>query len=440
MKTAVRILFAASLAAAARADTAQDSPPDPLDLPAAIRYALDHNYAILQAREQIRQQEGVILQARGPEIPNLTGSASYQRNDQTISEFYPPSTSNWTAELKVTQTVFAGGGIVASVRNARLNRDAALEDLQTTVDTALLGVRTAFDNVLLAREQVRVQEENVELYRSQLRDTQNQFRTGSVSNFEVLRAKVSLANAQPDLITARNNLRIAIEQLRQALGAPSGRSAEVPPFPDVRGSLDIRPESVDLDSALASAHEHRPELLRLEKLEDAGEAAVTAAKSNYYPSVGAFGAYQWGGFGFAQGSSLSANGWLFGVQSTWNIFDGRATAGKVVQARSQLRQQKLSRSEEELAIDVEVHQAISGLQEAAELVDASKETVGQAEEALREANSRYKAGNATQLDVLTSQVSLTQARTNQLEANYNYLVAEATLRKAMGLGDALVAP
>lgn len=443
MKTSLRLLacgLALGACAAARAEEpAPDLLPDPLDLKAAITYALGHNYDIQLARERIRQQEGIILEVKAPEIPNVQGSGSYQRNAAAISTYYPPETAEWFAELKVNQTLFAGGGIRASVRNAELTRDAALSDLQTTVDTALLGLRTAFYNVLLARDKVRVQEENIELYRSQLRDTRNQFGVGSVSNFEVLRARVALANAQPALITARNDYRIAIEQLRQALGVPSGGDEEAP-FPAVAGTLDCAVASVNLDAALASAHEHRPELLRLQRLEEAGEEAVRGARSNYYPNLGAFGAYEWGGIGLASGPSYNASGWLFGLQSSWDIFDGRATAGKVVEARSELRQAKLERLDEELAIDVEVRQAVSSVEEAAELVAASRQTVGQAEEALRLADSRFKAGTATQLDVLTSQVALTQARTDQLQANYNYLVATATLRKAMGLGDALVAP
>ena len=73
-----------------------------------------------------------------------------------------------------------------------------------------------------------------------------------------------------------------------------------------------------------------------------------------------------------------------------------------------------------------------------ELVDATKQTVDQAAEALRLASERYRVGSATQLDVQTSQVSLTQARTNQLQSNYNYLVAVAGVRQAEGLSDVLV--
>jgi outer membrane protein TolC len=134
------------------------------------------------------------------------------------------------------------------------------------------------------------------------------------------------------------------------------------------------------------------------------------------------------------------NGWAFGLQSTWHIFDGRATDGKVRQAKSQLESARLNKAAEELEVDVEVRQAMSSLQEAGELVAASKQTIDQAAESLRLADAKFHAGSATQLDVLTSQVALTQSKTDQLTANYNYLVALANVRKAIGLGDALVVP
>ncbi|MES1168284.1 MAG: TolC family protein, partial [Oleiharenicola lentus] len=55
----------------------------------------------------------------------------------------------------------------------------------------------------------------------------------------------------------------------------------------------------------------------------------------------------------------------------------------------------------------------------------------------RLANARYAAGTATQLDVLTSQVDLTTARLNQLQAFYSYNVSVAVARRAMGLSDEL---
>ena len=133
--------------------------------------------------------------------------------------------------------------------------------------------------------------------------------------------------------------------------------------------------------------------------------------------------------------SDSPDGFLVGVQSQWNIFDGRATGGRVAQARSVLQQTKLAQVQAQLDAEVEVRRAFSSWQESTELVDASQKVVAQAEEAVRLATARYDAGTATQLDVLQSQVDLTTARTNQLQAYYNYNTAVATLRKAMGLPD-----
>jgi outer membrane protein TolC len=427
----------ALIAATWLSGAAADVPPSPLDLKGALGFALDHNYSIRQARETIRLQEGVIVQVKSQEIPNVGAQGQYERNAASVSQLFPPSTSFYEVELKATQNLFAGGGIRSSIKGARLTRDAAAFDLQTTIDTALLDVRTKFYNVLLARGKIKVGEETVQLYTHQLDDAKNQFQSGTVSNFEVLRARVFLANAQPALITARNDYRIAIEQLSQSVGAAGGAS-----FPEVVGSLDFAPESYDPETAIASAHEHRPELARLQKLEDASEESVTTAKSNFYPNLQAFGGYEWDGFTFANSSlgNISANGWTFGLQSTWSIFDGRATDGKVRQAKSMLEQARLSKASEELEIDVEVRQSMSSLQEAGELVTASRQTVDEAAEDLRLADAKRHAGSATQLDVLTSQVSLTQAETDQLTANYNYLVALANVRKSIGLSDALVVP
>ena len=94
-------------------------PPGPAGPKAAILYALDHNYAILQAREQIREQEGVILQvkARGSRTsrPRVVPA---QR--QAISEVLPGLELGVDRRTQGTQTLFAGGGVEASVRTPGL--------------------------------------------------------------------------------------------------------------------------------------------------------------------------------------------------------------------------------------------------------------------------------------------------------------------------------
>ena len=102
-----------------------------------------------------------------------------------------------------------------------------------------------------------------------------------------------------------------------------------------------------------------------------------------------------------------------------------------------MEQSRLALSESQLTVDVEVRRTISSYQQAVELAAASQKVVEQAAEALRLANARFSAGTATQLDVLTSQVELTTAKLNQLQAYYSYNVAVALARRAMGQTDEL---
>lgn len=415
----------------------QQPVPETLDLKTAIGFALQNNFSIRQARERIRQQEGVVVEVSASSIPNVSADAAYQLNDREVSTSFPASDRAWQINLTASQVLYSGGGVRASVKSSQLARDAAILDLQAVINDALLQVRTAFYGVLLAREQIVVQESNLELLQQQLKTVTDRFEAGTVSSFEKLRAEVAVANAKVPLITARNDYRLAIESLRQALGFTTATPESLRKVPDFVGSLAFTPQQFDLQAAFESARAKRPDLERIAKLADARGESVTAARSSYYPSVSAFG-----GWTLRKGTTDSFgdsnNGWLVGVQSQWAIFDGKATAGRVAQARSALEQTKLALGEAQLAVDIEVRRAHSQWQQATELAEASQRVVEQATEAVRLANARYNAGTGTQLDVLSAQVDLTTARTNQIQAFYTYNVAVAALRKAMGLSDEFV--
>jgi outer membrane protein TolC len=421
------------------APEAAPSMPDTLDLRTAIGFALENSYTIRQARERIREQEGVEIQVRARQIPNVASSASYTGNAKDVSRYVPADDRDWSISLQARQVLYAGGGVVASIKSAQLAREAAMLELEGIINQQLLAVRTQFYDILLAKEKIAVQEENVKLLEEQLKDAQSRLSAGTVSNFEVLRAEVALANGQPPLIQARNDYRIAIEQLRQLLGLSAPTSASATKVPEFVGSLVAGSQSaLQLVDALAAAQANRPELQRLAKLEGAGEQNIKTSRAGYLPEVDLVGGYSWVRSNSSAAWDARHDGWIAGVQAQWNIFDGRATAGRVVQARSQLAQARLSLAEATLSVEVQVRQAYSSLIEAWELVQASVKTVEQAQEALRLANVRYGAGSATQLDVLTSQVALTEARLNQLQASYGYNVALAAMRQAMGQADEYV--
>ena len=412
--------------------------PETLDLPTAIGYALDNNYAIRQARERIREQEGLIVEVKSRVLPNVTLNSSYSHDSDGLVG--PAGQNpNWSISLTARQLVYSGGGVQAALDAQRIVRETVLLELQSVINDQLLQVRTNFYNVLLAREQIDVQEQNVKLLEEQLATARNRFEAGAVSNFDVLRAEVELANAQPGLIRARNALRISIDQLRYSIGFDNRDRASATATPEFVGSLEIQPASYDLAAAIDSARANRPELTRLAKFLEAREAGVTITKSNRLPSVYVSGGYALRKAGFSESFRNSLDGWTVGVSSSWAVWDGNATRGQINQALSQKEQARLALEDATLAIEVEVRRALSALEEASDLVAAAEKVVEQAEEALRLANTRYGAGTATQLELLSAQVALTQARNNQLQAAYSHNVAAAAMRRALGQSDVLIA-
>jgi len=411
--------------------------PPRLDLPEAVQFALENNFEIRQARERIKQQEGILIEIRARSIPNA--SLDYYYSKFAKSRLEPQQRimdQDWAVELTVTQSVFTGGSISSSIGAQKLRREAALLELKSVINNSLFAVRTKFYAVLLAKKKITVAEQSLNLLEEQLKTVRDRYEAGTLSKFDLLRSEVAVANGKPPLIRARNDYRISIEELRQVTGFTSVAPGNVSKLPEFLGELTYEPTAIELPVALESARANRPELQQLYKLEQAADKSVSAAKGTYWPSLGVGAGYQVKKSTADNELNHTRDGWSVGAQGSWAIFDGRATAGRVAQARSALAQMKLTTAEQQLAIDVEVRRAHSTLQEAAELVTASKAVGEQAEESVRLAKARFAAGTATQLDVLQAQVALTDALTNEVEALYNHTVALASLRKAMGVADA----
>ncbi len=420
-------LLAAVLAATGAA--AAESPlPDTIDLETALSLAAQNNYAIRQARAYYTGTTGGVMTSEAGRLPTLSAIGNYQRVDDRLIAFPGGSPTSWQAGVQASETLYAGGAISSSIRSSRATRDAAVAGYSEAVQSALLTVRVNYYAVLLAREQVGVQEQSVQLLQEELNNAKARVKAGSGSPFDELRAEVALANGQPPLIRARNSYHVSAVDLMRSIGLPPDAAIA----DRVVGALNYEPHEISLEDALASANEHRPEIQRLQRMVDAAEAAVGTAKAGARPSVSVVGGYSVQKSQFSSGGS-TLDGWTVGAQASWDIWDSHATKGRVVQARAAAQQARLDLDDGRLAIDADVRRSYASYRDAIELVNSSRRVVEQAEESLRLARSRFSAGAATQLDVLTAQVALTDARTNAAQALHDVTVAYAFLERSAAL-------
>ena len=409
----------------------------PLSLADALNIALSENATILKAQNDLESTQGLVIQTRAVALPQLQSTAKYTDQEITLVPtmvglpFAVPH-QEWNAGIQLTQSIYEGGKLRAAIKGARASAQQAVAQYDTVVSDTLLSVRLAYYDVLLAAQQVVVQEASVKLLQKELDDQQHRFDAGTVPKFNVLRADVAVANERPSLIHARNQYRIAKNNLANLLGYNLPRDVwENLPL-DLTDTFDTSPWDLILPDAIQQALSRRTELLSLRKQIDLEELNIVNAKSGYKPSVQVFAGYNWMNNNFSGDVGNELDGWNAGAQMTWNIFDGALTRGKVIQAKAQYKHAQTDLADQSRQIELAVRTAYSDFLEARETLESQQKVQEEADEALREANARAEAGNGTQLDVLDAQTSLTQARTTQIQAQHDYVTARARLERAIG--------
>jgi outer membrane protein TolC len=439
---ALATVLALSLIAAHSAESPATNAPawlsTPLSLPQALEIVLRQNPNILRGKSDINAAYGVVLQTRAIVFPRVRSTGSFTGNDPGLIESFPStvpivqSHDNWTVNIQILQSIYEGGRLHSALRSAKLTRDQALAQYEVVVADTVLQAETAYYDVLVAGELIGVQEASVNLLIKVLSDTRNRFEAGTVPQFNVLRAEVELANARPRLIRAKNASRIAKNNLATVLGydVPKEVWEDIPL--QLSDKLEAQPMKIQLPAALGQALQRRPELTVLRKSEGLRREDIVNSRAGYKPSLQIFGGYGVRSSTFFEDLTREEHGWTSGVQFTWDIFDGLLTRGRVKQAEALLERARVDVSDTGRRIEQEVRTAYSTFIEAQEVLESQKKVQEQAEEALRLAIARNEAGAGTQLDVLSAQTALTEARSTQVQALHDYEVARARLERAIG--------
>ena len=408
----------------------------PLSLADCENIALAQNAVILKAKDDLEASQGVVIQTRAVALPHLKAAGQYQDEEKSLVQTFPGISDqphqSWNAGIQLVQDIYTGGKMVAALRAASATKKQALAQYQTTLSDTLLLVRVAYYDVLLASQQIVVNEASVKLLQKELDDQQRRFDAGTVPHFNVLRAEVAVANAKPALIHARSQYRIAKNVLVNLLGYNLPREVLEDIPMTLTDNFDTAPWNLALPDAIQQALERRTELQDLRQQIKLQNLNVVSAKSGYKPTVAAFAGYNWVNNAFSTDLSDELDGWNVGGQVSWDIFDGALTAGKVKQAKALYHKSETELTDRSRQIELDVRTAYSDFIEAQEVLDSQSKVQEQAEESLREANARFNAGTGTQLDVLDAETSLTQARTTLVQAQHDYATARARLERAIG--------
>ena len=321
--------------------------------------------------------------------------------------------------VSFSQMLFDFGQTLNQIRAAQAAEQSLRADQNTQADTVALNVKQAYFNVLATRRLQTVADETVRQNQSHLDQARGRYTVGLAAKFDVTQVQVQLANAELNQLTARNNVAVARETLRNALGLTG------PLTFDIIDNLDIHAVQITEPEALALAYETRPELQSLQARERATDQQIAALEKNYLPNLTGNGAYQWSGTDYPLDSS-----WTVGASVNLSLFSGGLTRAQVAEQKANLSNLKFNEELTRQNIALEVRQDTLNLQQAAASIGVAEKGLQLARENLALAEGRYNTGVGNIIELTDAQASLTTAEANHVQALYNYKTALAALEKA----------
>jgi len=401
-----------------------------LNLDQCLEMAYQNNKTLLQLEEKINASEYKIEEARSGFFPQLSLNGSYTRLGRVPGFDVPGMTidfgtaNNYNLVLSLQQPLFTWGKIRNSYDISKYGLSLTQEEYRRTRQGIRFNVISLFHNVLLAKELIMVREESIARIEDHLSTVQERYDKGYASEFDLLRVKVQLANAKPPLVQAKNLYHLTLDNLKNLLGISLSDSV------NLEGSLESEPDQVDQSQAEELAFKNRSELKLVSQQMRIGRKALALAKAGNKPSL--FGAANYEYKRPYYSEDKWKTDWNFTLALSFPIFDGFSTRSRVKQARSDLRQLDITERQIRDLIRLEISQAVSDLNLARENILSQEQNVRQAKEALRIASVQYQKGMLTNLELMDTEFALTVAETNFLQAQSDYLIAQASLEKAMG--------
>ena len=275
---------------------------------------------------------------------------------------------------------------------------------------------------------VKVAEEAVEVAGKHYKNVKSLFEVGMASKFDLLRSEVEVANLKPQLIKARNNLKIAELRLKTLLGLDLSQPVEI------KGDITYETFEPDQEECLIRALQNRPEISQLKYQKQMAGEMLKLARASSLPSLALAGAYNFWADQFNFNKDAWQNFYVVNLVFTIPIFNGFSTSARVAQSKAMIRELSFTKRGLMDMVKFEVRQALLKLNEAKESLLSQGKNVEQAQESLRIAELNFSEGMATTLDVSSVQAALTMAKTNYLQALYDYVISLAQLEKAMGVG------
>jgi outer membrane protein len=410
-------------------------------LEGSIAKALEDNVNLKAMKERIEQASYAKKQTATAFLPKLGSTYGYTRLGEppmsnpielgiiTIPAGELSTRDNYQFKATATQPIFMGFALLSAYQLAKLGIHQSGLELDEEILNLALQVKEAYFNILKADKALEVAEKAVEALDAHVIVARSFYEVGMTPVNDLLKAEVELANAKHDLVKVRNDAALAMSAFNVVLSRHIHAPVKVE---DILISHTLK---VQFEESAGVALKNRPEMRLLDVNIHQAEKQIMMERSGYYPQVSVTFDY------IREGDEPEVSGSRFHDSSTWQamalcswtFWEWGKTHYSVKEYKSLKRELLQTKKALEDRIRLEVKEAVLDLEEAEKNIPTTEKAVEQAEENLRVSQERYKAQVTTSTEVLDAQTLLTEAKTYYYNALYDYHLARARLKRAMGV-------
>jgi outer membrane protein TolC len=406
------------------------SPPETsLTLEESIERALLVSPTMAQAEGSVRSAEAGRLSAFGAYLPSINASsnasrASTNRFNSETNTSVTGSSNSYSAGVSAGVDIWNGGRRGAEIDDAAAALSAAEATARQRRFDVVLAAKASFYDVLRREELMRVAGARIRRAQESLTAADRRLQVGTATRSDVLRSRLELNDARQAELTERTAWIVATYTLGRVVGIDD-RVGATPAEP-----ITVRPLALSPEELRTIVETTSPAVITAEAGLRSADAGVDVARSSYFPSLRASSNLNW----FNQELSFE------GGNSSWNlafgvslpVFNGFQRESAVTRARVAADVARFEVRDARRAARVDLERLLGALHLAEERLQLTAEAVEVAREDLRVQDERYRLGASTILDLITSQLNLAQAETDEIAARYDYQIARAELEALVG--------
>ena len=343
---------------------------------------------------------------------------------------------------------------------ARNNRDISEYDLGETMENAVFQVKSAYWNLVYARENLSVRRQSLKLARELLEQNQEEVAAGTLPPIEILTAQADVSTREADILEAEAAVRNNEDLLKTLINlqAENPEAAALRLVPSDSPS-DSKP-NVDVDQALREAYANRPDLQAARVGMSTSRFNLSYARNQLNPDLSLTASFWSPGISGTQllyennnalsgkiigtipgggnqalkdALALKYKNWSVGLSLTFplNTVFSRAA---VTQANLELEQAQLRLKNREQQVFLEIRTAIRTVETNYLRIQAYRLARENAAKKLEAEQEKLKVGLSTNYFVLQYQRDLADAMTNELKSVVDFNVSQAALYRAQGKG------